>query len=123
MAKSFKFKAINAVITAIVRTLFGWAQEWGEDAFFLLVIGDKRTTDVAWYNTEDLAYNGAIALADCAETAGAYQDLATSVDLLIQDKLEEPEFKKKYEMTTPEKNDHGWYSLDFDNKEKTKANS
>ena len=47
--QSIKSKAINAFVTAIVRTLFGWVEKWDNDSFFFIVFGDKTCTDVAWY--------------------------------------------------------------------------
>ena len=114
MKKSFKSKAINAVITAIVRTLLGWAEEWGNDAFFFLVIGDKNCTDVAWYNTEDLACNAALAITTDPRSAGAFQDLATSVDTLLEERLEEEDFKKVFQDTMPEKHANGWFSMEME---------
>jgi hypothetical protein len=114
MAKqSFKSKAINAVISAIVRTLLSWAEEWSEDAFFFLVIGDKTCTDVAWHNTEDLSCDGALAITDDVQAAAAFQDLAASVDLLVGDRLkEEDDFRKAFEESCPEKDDTGWVSME-----------
>lgn len=112
--QSFKSKAINAVISAIVRTLLGWAEEWGNDAFFFLVIGDKTCTDVAWHNTEDLACNGAWAITRDVPASGAFQDIATSFDILIEDQLKENEqFKEAFEKTSPSKSDTGWYSNEY----------
>ena len=110
--QSFKSKAINAVLTAIVRTLLGWAEEWGNDAFFFLVIGDKTCTDVAWSNSEQLACNGALAIVDDPHAAGAFQNLSTSVDILLEDSLKDEKFKSVFEDTTSSANDNGWYSLE-----------
>ena len=113
--QSFKSKAINAVIAAIVRTLLGWAEEWGNDAFFFLVIGDKTCTDVAWRNTDDLACNGAWALTRNVPVASAFQDIATSFDLLIDEQLQENEqFKKAFEEASPSKSDSGWCSYEYE---------
>jgi hypothetical protein len=113
--KSFKSRAINAVLTAIIRTLFGWVEEWNNDAFFFIVIGDKTCTDVAYYNTEKLAEDGAYAVTEQVETAAAFQDLATSFDILVGFRLDEDEdFRKKFELTMPEKDKQGWYSLEND---------
>ena len=113
--QSFKSKAINAVIAAIVRTLLGWAEEWGNDAFFFLVIGDKTCTDVAWHNTDDLACNGAWAITRDVPAAGAFQDIVTSFDLLIEEQLKEDEqFKKAFEQTSPSKLDSGWFSNEYE---------
>lgn len=115
--KSFKSKAINAVISAIVRTLFAWAKEWSDDAFFFLVVGDKTCTHVAWQNTEDLSCDGALAISEKVEIAGAFQDLAGSVDLLIDDQLKDETFRKEYEQTAPSKDKSGWHSFSFDDEE------
>jgi len=119
--QSFKSKAINAVISAIVRTLLGWAEEWSDDAFFFLVIGDKTCTDVAWHNTEDLSCDGALAITEFVESAAAFQDLATSVDVLIRDRLEEDEFRKAFENTYPQKDKQGWCSYELDENQEQKG--
>ena len=115
--QSFKSKAINAVLTAIIRTLFGWVVEWMDDAFFFLVIGDKSCTDVAFYNTEDLSCNGALAITDNVEAAAAFQDLAGSADILLEERLKEDDFRKEFEKTEPGKDNHGWFSLEFGEQE------
>jgi hypothetical protein len=116
MAKkqSFHSKAINAVITAIVRVLLGWAEEWGNDAFFFLIIGDKTCTDVAWHNTENLSCEGALALVENGpKVAGAFQDIETSFDILLEDRLKDNEdFRKEFEKSSPSKDDQGWYSIE-----------
>ena len=112
MKQSFKSKAINAVITAIVRTLLGWAEEWGNDAYFFLVIGDKNCSDVAWYNTEQLSCDGALAVASTYESVAAFQDLASSVDLLNEDNLKNDEFREKFELSSPSKESNGWHSYE-----------
>ena len=80
MAKkqSFHSKAINAVITAIVRVLLGWA-------------------DVD---------NG-------PKVAGAFQDIETSFDIFLEDRLKDNEdFRKEFEKSSPSKDDQGWYSIE-----------
>ena len=110
--QSFRSKAINAVLTAIIRTLFGWVEEWGEDAFFFLVIGDKTCSDVAFYNTENLSCEGALAVTDRVEAAAAFQDLAGSVDILLDERLKKDDFRKEYEKTSPGKDKQGWFSVE-----------
>ena len=110
--KSITSRAINAALSAIIRTIFGWVEEWGDDAFFFLVIGDRNCTDVAWYNTDNLSCDGALAVTGCLESVAAFQDLATSVDILNEDNLKNEEFRKKFEQTSPSEDDHGWYSYD-----------
>jgi len=112
--KSFHSRVINAVITAIVRMLIGWAEEWGNDAYFFLIIGDKQCTDVAWYNTENLSQEGAFALVDGGvECAAAFQDIATTFDLYVQDRIttDEP-FAKAFAQTSPLKESKGWHSVE-----------
>ena len=115
--KSFKSKAINAVITAIIRTIFGWVEEWGEDAFFFLVIGDKTCTDVAFYNTENLSCEGALAVTSNVETAGAFFNLAGSADILLEEPFKEDDFRKEFENTSPGKDKQGWFSVDNNEEE------
>ena len=114
--QSFKSQAINAVLTAIIRTLLGWAEEWGNDAFFFLVIGDKTCTDVAWFNTDQLACDSAIAVADDPQAAGAFQNLSTSVDILLEDRLKNEKFKSVFQETSSSSDDNGWYSIENDGK-------
>ena len=48
MAKrSFKSKAINAIITAFVNALYCWAREWGNNAYFYILIGDDTCNHAA----------------------------------------------------------------------------
>ena len=110
--KSSKSKAINAVLTAIIRTLLGWVEEWDNDAFFFLVIGDKTCVDVAWSNTESLECDGAIAVASNPKTAGAFYNLSTSVDLLIEENVKDKEFNDVFQETSPSKEDTGWFSIE-----------
>ena len=112
--KSFKSKAINAVLTAIIRTILGWVEEWGNDAFFFLVIGDKSCVDVAWSNTEDLACDGAFAIASDPKTAGAFYNLSCSVDLLIDDNVKDKEFDAVFQDAIPDKKDSGWGSFELE---------
>jgi len=109
---SFKSNAINAVVTAIIRMLLGWAEEWGNDAFFFLVIGDKTCSDVAWHNTENLSCEGAFAVAEYPESAGALYNLFSSVETLLDDNLKQKDFRKTFEKAIPEKEDQGWCSLE-----------
>ena len=111
--KSILSKAINAVLTAIIRTIFGWVEEWGNDAYFFLVIGDKYCSDVAWYNTDNLSCDGALAVAHELKSVAAFQDLATSVELLNEDNLKDDDFREKFEMTSPSEDAHGWYSHEY----------
>lgn len=115
--KSFKSKAINAVLTAIIRTIFGWVEEWGEDAFFFLVIGDKTCTDVAFYNTENLSCEGALAVTENVEAAAAFMDLAGSADILLEERFREDDFCREYENKRPGKDKQGWFSVE-NNEEK-----
>ena len=112
MKKSFKSKAINAVLSAIVRTVLGWVEEWGNDAYFFLIIGDKNCTDVAWYNSEQLACDGALAVSDSVETAGVFATLSDGFNLLVEDKFKDENFTKTFEMTAPSRDDHGWISYE-----------
>lgn len=108
--QSFKSKVINAVLTAIINQLFVWARHWGNDAFFFIVIGDNTCTDVAWYNTEDLACNGALAVTAFPQSAGAFQNLAECCDILMDDQLKNEKFRKIFEKTSCAKDEYGWYS-------------
>jgi hypothetical protein len=111
MKKSFRSKAIKAVLTAIIRTIAGWAQEWGDDAFFFIVIGDKTYTDVAWSNPNQLACDGALALTCEPDVAAAFSDLSSSVELLLNDQLKENEFKEKFEKLSTDDYYGCWYSV------------
>ena len=108
--QSFKSKVINAVLAAIINQLFVWTRHWGNDAFFFIVIGDKTCTDVAWYNTENLTCNGALAVTSSPQSAGAFQNLAECCDILMDDQLKNEKFRKIFEKTTCAKDDQGWYS-------------
>lgn len=119
MKQSFKSKAINAVISAIVRTLLGWAEEWGNNAYFFLIIGDKNCSDVAWYNTEDLNCNGAFTVSSFPQSAGAFQDLAVSCDILMENHLKDEKFRKVLDNTTCAKDNNGWFSSETVNDDET----
>ena len=108
--QSFKSKVINAVLAAIINQLFVWARKWENDAFFFIVIGDKYCSDVAWYNTENLACNGSFAVTSSPQSAGAFQDLATSCDILMETQLKNEVFRTIFENTTCAKDNNGWYS-------------
>ena len=110
MKQSFKSKVINAVLAAIINQLFVWTRHWGNDAFFFIIIGDKTCTDVAWYNTEDLTCNGALAVTSSPRSAGAFQNLAECCDILMDEQLKNETFRKIFEKTTCAKDDDGWYS-------------
>lgn len=123
MKQSFKSKAINAVISAIVRTLRGWAEEWGNNAYFFLVIGDKNCSDVAWYNTKGLARNGAFTVASFPQSAAAFVDLNTSCDILIDEQLKNKEFCKVYGNITCTKDNYGWFSIETETGDETDENN
>ena len=109
-------QAVDAVITAIVRTLLGWAGEWGNDAFFFLVIGDKRVADVAWSNSWALCSDGAVAITSHPEAASAFECLKSGYEALIGTTLEEDvKFRERFENFVPDKdNDSGWSSVELD---------
>ncbi len=111
--KSIMSRAINAALTAFIRTIFGWVEEWGNDAFFFLVIGDKNCTDVAWYNPEQLSCDGALAISADPRSAAAFCDMNTGVELLMEDNLKENKFKEDFEkLQLPENYQNGWYSYE-----------
>ena len=115
MAKqSIKSKAINAFATAIVRTLFGWVEKWGNDSFFFIVFGDKNCTDVAWYNTEKLACDAAFAIAYDPDAAGAFSNINTSVELLMENALNDEKFKEAFEKTSMDDLKEGWICCEDD---------
>jgi hypothetical protein len=110
--------AINAVLTAIILPICQWAAQW-TGAFFFIVIGDDHCTDVAWANTEGLSQDGAFALTVDPEIAGAFEDMKTSFDILLEDNLENPEYRKAFENTCPSVDKCGWHSLDKDEEMKS----
>ena len=110
--------AINAVLTAIILPICQWAAQW-TGAFFFIVIGDDHCTDVAWANTEGLAQDGAFALASNPEIAGAFEDIKTSFDILMEENLKDPEFVKAFAETMPDADKHGWHSFDNDREVKS----
>jgi len=112
--QSIKSKAINAFVTAIVRTLFGWVEKWGNESFFFIVFGDKTCTDVAWYNTDQLACDAALAITCDPEAAGAFYNISTGVDVLLEDCLENDQFRKKFELTGVDNGFDGWISYEAD---------
>ena len=122
MSKSFKSKAINAVLTAIINTLIGWAKAWSNGAYFFIVIGDNISTDVAWYNTQNLAIEGAWTLANDIKAACAFADLSGSMNILLEDKLKDEEFRKEYELSMPEEDNVGWVSYEKTTKGTQKEN-
>ena len=115
MAKqSIKSKAINAFATAIVRTLFGWVEKWGDESFFFIVFGDKTCTDVAWYNTDQLACDAALAITCDPKAAGAFSNISTSVEILMEDALKNAKFKEAFEKTDLDDPKEGWVSIEDD---------
>ena len=121
--QSIKSKAINAFATAIVRTLFGWVEKWGNDSFFFIVFGDKNCTDVAWYNTDQLACDAAFAIAYDPNAAGAFSNINTSVELIMENALNDEKFKEAFEKTSMDDLKEGWISYEDDpdcEKEKSK---
>ena len=112
--QSIKSKAINAFATAIVRTLFGWVEKWGNDSFFFIVFGDKNCTDVAWYNTEKLACDAAFAIAYDPDAAGAFSNINTSVELIMENALNDEKFKEAFEKTGLDDPKEGWISYEED---------
>ena len=115
MAKqSIKSKAINAFVTAIVRTLFGWVEKWGDESFFFIVFGDKNCTDVAWYNTDQLACDAALAITCDPNAAGAFSNISTSVEILMEECLKNDNFRKAFEKTGLDDLKEGWISYEED---------
>ena len=115
MAKqSIKPKAINAFATAIVRTLFGWVEKWGNESFFFIVFGDKTCTHVAWDNTDQLACDAALAITCDPKAAGAFSNISTSVEILMEEALEDETFKEAFEKTGLDDRKDGWISYEED---------
>lgn len=112
MNKSFKSKAINAVISAIVRTLLGWAEEWDKDAFFFLVIGDKTCTDVAWHNSNNLSSYGATAIANFPEAAGTFSNVNTGVELLMEEPMKDKKYRDIFEKSGMGDDKPAWFSFE-----------
>ena len=112
--QSIKSKAINAFATAIVRTLFGWVEKWGNESFFFIVFGDKTCTEVAWYNTDQLACDAALAITCDPKAAGAFSNISTSVEILMEDALEDEKFKEAFEKTGLDDPQEGWISYEDD---------
>ena len=80
-------------------------------AFFFLVIGDKNVVDVAWSNSYDLSCDGAFAIVQSPEAAGAFTNLNITVEQLLEDKVKDKDFDKIFQHATPKKEDSGWESL------------
>lgn len=79
--------------------------------YFFLVIGNEHQTDVAFANSMGLSCEGAAAILENPTTAAAFQNIATSFDCGIEDKMKDKDFNEIYQNSLPETDDHYWASF------------
>ena len=124
MKKSFLKQIINNAnakasydrISLLIDALYGWAKlNPDDDTFFLVIAGDKHNAQSAFFNSFGVTCDGAMAVSESPEMAGIIASLQGSVDLLLEDKWKDPDFKKRYEGALPDVKDERWESLgDYD---------
>ena len=110
LARKALAKASDTFIKFVILPLMQWASE-DSNRFFFIVIGDQYNVDCAYANTENLACEGAFAIVNTPQTAGALTSIWTSVDILLEDSRKDEEFEKNYQNTIPSKDDTSWYSI------------
>ena len=110
LARKALAKASDTFIKFVILPLMQWASE-DSNRFFFIVIGDQYNVDCAYANTENLACEGALAVVNTPQTAGALTSIWTSVDILLEDSRKDEAFEKAYQETSMEKDDHYWNSI------------
>ena len=102
-------KASDDRITFLINALYGWARlNHDDDTFFFVIAGDKYNVHSAFFNSFGVTCDGAMAVSECPEMAGFIASLQGSVDLLLEDKQNDPDFQKRYEEAAPDVNDERW---------------
>lgn len=102
-------KASNDRLSLLIDALYAWAKLNPDDKpFFLVIAGDKYNAHSAFFNSFGVTCDGAMAVSESPEMAGLIASLQGSVDLLIEDKQDDTEFRKRYEDALPDTNDKRW---------------
>ena len=108
MKKSIKSKAINAFITAIINALYVWAREWGNNAYFYILIGDDTCNDVAWHNSDAIETIAMSPVAHNPKAAALFETMRVPYDLQLEDSRKDPKFEKIFQ--EPLQSQEEWYS-------------
>jgi len=108
--KSLKSKAINAFITAIVNALYVWAREWGNNAYFYILIGDENCNDVAWHNADAIETIATTPVISNPKAAALFETMRVPYDVDLEDYRKDPEYEKIFQepLNAPE----AWYSVE-----------
>jgi rhamnogalacturonyl hydrolase YesR len=111
-AKEALSHALDGIMRMAIIPLFSWTAD-ENDAFFFIIIGNKMMTDVAWSNTDGLALNGALTVANDPEAASAFEFIKTTYDLAIVENCKDDGFKERFtnQIDTSEI-DSGWISTE-----------
>ena len=108
--KSIRSKAINAFISAIINALYVWAREWGNNAYFYILIGDETCNDVAWCNSDAIETIAMSPVAHNPKAAALFESMRVPYEIFLEDNRKDPEFEKIFQepLLTPEE----WESLE-----------
>jgi nicotinic acid mononucleotide adenylyltransferase len=109
--KSFKSKAINAIISAIVNALYVWAREWGNNAYFYILIGDDKCQDVAWHNSNAIETIATIPVANDPKAAALFESMTVPYHIFLEDNRKNEKFEKAFQ--EPLLALENWYSEEF----------
>ena len=109
--KSFKSKAINAIISAIVNALYVWAREWGNNAYFYILIGDETCNDVAWHNADAIETVAMSPVAHNPKAAALFESMTVPYDIFLEDNRKNEKFEKAFQ--EPMLAQENWYSEEF----------
>lgn len=98
MAKrSFKSKAINAIITAFVNALYCWAREWGNNAYFYILIGDDTCNDVAWHNADALESIAMSPVAHDPHAAALSESMRATYDIFMEESRKQDGYEEAFQ--------------------------
>ena len=108
--QSFKSKAINAIITAFVNALYVWAREWGNNAYFYILIGDDTCNDVAWHNADALETVAMSPVAHDPHAAALFETMRVPYDIFLEESRKDPEYEQAFQ--EPSNSPEDWISLE-----------
>lgn len=100
------------IMKMIVLPLLQWASEGEDGEYFFLILGNKYVNDVAWFNSEKLAVEGALSVADDPNAAAVFEFIKTTFDIQIEENIKSEQFNQPFqEHELPSDTDNGWVSL------------
>jgi len=113
-AKEALSKVLNDVMRMVILPLFQWTAD-NQDAFFFIIIGNKHITDVAWYNSDGLTVDGALAVANDPNAAAVFEFIKTTYDIALEENVKDKDFNDAFQdHCLSSSSDKGWISAELE---------